>query len=406
MKKRSFITSATILLLVTLFSCSEEPVGRTPTNHTPPGKVTHIDVTPLPGGAKITYQLPENDDLLYVKAVYCVNGVEKTEAASLYNKSLEVKGFGSTEEQTVRLYCVNRSNVYSEPVEVIFAPDTPPITLIRESMAMQRSFGGVQLTWRNEHKAPVAIYLIAADSVGELKVADIVYTSSTQGKFNLRGFDPTERLFGAYVRDRWDNYSSTLQGWFSPFEEEQLDKKKFRREVLGGDNTSIYGNEPNSWGFHFMYDDIVVTDKSYLFYMQSLESKFPNYFTIDLGVTVKLNRYTLWQRLYENEYLNANPKRWKLYGSATLNLDGDEFYWKEGFKQDWFLLADCYAFKPSGENSPVTQEDRDYALKGHEFDFPLDAPPVKYVRFCIEETWGGTAQCAVNEVTFWGRKGF
>ncbi len=64
----------------------------------------------------------------------------------------------------------------------------------------------------------------------------------------------------------------------------------------------------------------------------------------------------------------------------------------------------CYSFKPSGENTPITNEDKEYAANGFEFEFPLDAPPVRYLRFYVHETWGGAANIHISELSFfWGK---
>ena len=395
--RNTILVLSTIFLMATLYGCNEEPVGQTPTDSTPPGKITNPDVVNLPGGARITYTLPDDDDLLYVKAVYYINGVEKTSTATLYANSVEVMGFGSTDEQTVLLYCVDRSENHSDPVPVKIYPETPPVLLIRESMTMEAGFGGVSVFWKNEHKATVVIYLMAADENGDMSVADVVYTSAADGKVNLRNFDDTERLFGVYVRDRWDNYSDTLKGVFTPYKEMELDKSLFRRQILLGDNTTIYSSP--QYNFENMWDGIV--GRSQNIYHQRDESN-PNYFTIDLGVTAQLNRYTLWHRV-GYEYGNWNPKRWKVYGTAALSPSTEPAYWIDGgFKNDWFLLADCYSFKPSGDGPDVTQEDSEYAAPGFGFDIPFDIPPVRFIRFQMEESWIGVMGFHIAEVTFWG----
>jgi hypothetical protein len=71
---------------------------------------------------------------------------------------------------------------------------------------------------------------------------------------------------------------------------------------------------------------------------------------------------------------------------------------------DWTLLAECYSYKPSGETNPITQEDRDYANRGFETEFSLDAPPMQYIRFHVLETWGGGNMVHVSELTFWGKE--
>ena len=401
MKNRIVILIASAILGVTLYSCQEEPVGQTPADSTPPGKITNPVPTPLPGGARISYTLPKDDDLWYVKAVYSINGEEKTDAASLYANSVEVMGFGSTDEQTVHLYSVDRSGNHSEAVDVKIKPDTPPIQLIRESMDMSRAFGGVKLLWKNECKAPVAIYLLAADSIGDIQVADVVYTEAIDGKFNLRGFDDSERIFGALVRDKWNNYSDTLKGKYKPFFEEEL-KKPFAKQVLYGDNPQENGDR---YAFSLMWDGLI-TPRSWDQINQA--EGVPNYFTIDLQVTAKLSRYTIWQRhewqnnVWNYMYDNANPRKWQIYGTDHLSTSANNDYWMEGWKDDWVLLKDCEIVKPSG-SGPLTQSDIDAVFAGHEFEIPIDMPPVRYVRFQLESNWGGnTLDWWVAELSFWG----
>lgn len=384
-----------------LYSCHEEPVGQTSTNSTPPGKITNPSVENLPGGARISYTLPADDDLLYVKAVYYINGVEKSAASTLYVNSVEVMGFGSTDEQSVWLYCVDRSGNQSEAEEVKINPTTPPVMLIHESMQMYPNFGGIGISWKNEFKTPIAIYVLAADSVGDIQVADVVYTGVADGRFSLRGFPDTERIFGAYVRDRWDNFSDTLLGAFTPFYEELLDKKKFRPVVLPGDNNNPYPMYP----MEGMWDDSAAEAQYQMYIQISHPAGTPNFFTFELGAVAKLSRYTLWQRLYPTlVYSHTNLKKWKLYGSAELKPTTDLDYWTEGWKDDWFLLADSEIIKPSGNLPVVTQDDMDAAHAGHNFDIDIDAPPVRYIRFFVESTWSGSLECQIAEITFWGQE--
>ena len=60
-----------IPILLLYFGCDEhmhEPITISDGNK--PSKVENIIITPIPGGFDITYDVPNNNDLLYVKAVY------------------------------------------------------------------------------------------------------------------------------------------------------------------------------------------------------------------------------------------------------------------------------------------------------------------------------------------------
>jgi hypothetical protein len=118
------------------------------------------------------------------------------------------------------------------------------------------------------------------------------------------------------------------------------------------------------------------------------------------------------QRFTYSQHFNV--KRWKIYGTNSISQEAfdsqesAEAYWKaegegEGWKGDWFLLADCYSYKPSGmDDNTVTQADRDYSVGGFSFDMNLDAPPVRYVRFHVTETWLNSWEVIIGEITFWG----
>jgi len=186
-----------------------------------------------------------------------------------------------------------------------------------------------------------------------------------------------------------------------PKYEVKLDKSKWKRQHFLGDNNTQNG----SYVWDKIKDEIIATDDGWF----ANVAINPILFTIDLGATVKLSRYSYWMRTGGSppwEYRHFNLKRWNLYGTNTPRFDiHDEAYWiAGGWKEDWAHLANCYTFKPSGENNPTTDEDVEYAARGFGFDIPLDAPPVRYVRFHVDETWGGGYGVNISEITFWGEE--
>ena len=67
--KNKIILSVMTLGLIT-WSCSESPIGQQPIDSIAPGAVSNVNVKNIPGGAILSYTLPDDEDLLYVKAVY------------------------------------------------------------------------------------------------------------------------------------------------------------------------------------------------------------------------------------------------------------------------------------------------------------------------------------------------
>ena len=99
------------LFLIPLFvfvavACSDKEDGDT----TPPGVLTVDMVTPTNGGGIINYTLPDDNDILYVKAEYTnSNGVDVSRASSSYNNSIEIDGLNQTTALTITLYVVDEN---------------------------------------------------------------------------------------------------------------------------------------------------------------------------------------------------------------------------------------------------------------------------------------------------------
>ena len=76
-----------------------EPTGST----TPPSQVLNATVKNLPGAAIIYYDLPDDQNLKYVRASYKVDNMIRTVNASFYTDSLVVEGFPTKGEYDVEL---------------------------------------------------------------------------------------------------------------------------------------------------------------------------------------------------------------------------------------------------------------------------------------------------------------
>lgn len=372
------------MLCIILYSCSESSIGQQPLDKNPPPPPTNAVVENLNGGAVIKYDIPVSDDLLYVKATYKIKNTTRESKSSYYANSIEVSGFGDTKEYKVELRSVDRSRNESEPLIVTINPLTPPVDLISDSFSLLTSFGGVQLTWENKNRADIIISFMASDSTGALVDAEDVYSSVPEGRFTLRGFDTTEREFAVYARDRWDNYSDTVSITTTPYFEEEIDKSTFREAWLPGDA------EPTGHRVEYIWDNIINIGSG--FWHTNAED-LPISCTFDMGVTAQLSRYKLWQRP-GFFYTHNNPKKWELWGSNNPNPDGS-------MDESWILLDSYESFKPSGDG-PLTNEDKEYAEKGEEFEVPIDAPAVRYIRLVMFENWSGGNIAQIAEMSFWG----
>lgn len=399
MKKIVYLSYLLLFQLI-MISCSESFVGQPASSSKQPNELSNPAATPIPGGAIITYDVPDDTDLLSVRAEYILNGKLVNSEVSIYADVLKLEGFGSTESQTVDLYTVNRSFVKSKPVKVSFNPLTPPVVTAIESLSMREDFGGVQFKWENETSSEFAIYLLAEDfETGEMETSEVLYSKQKDGLYSLRGFEDVERTFGICFRDKWDNYSDTVYAQFTPIYEMQLDKSKFKQGKLPGDNISEIND---SWAFWRLYDE-KLDQWGWSTHGGNGGKPGPIRYTFDLGVTAKLSRYKVYQRL-GFEYDHYSPKKWRVYGTDYIEpskMADVDYFDGEVYQQDWIYMGDFEIIKPSGLEKN-TNEDLEVAYAGHEFMFDLSIPPVRYLRFEQFDTWSGGLEVNYREITFWG----
>ncbi|WP_158563328.1 DUF5000 domain-containing lipoprotein [Chitinophaga silvatica] len=382
MKKQSLLLLYTCILFA---GCKKE-------EHTPvnapgdkPDVIKNVSVTSLPGAARITYTLPDNKDVLYVKALYKIRNNETREIrSSYYNNFLITDGFGDTTEHTITLYAVTRGEAQSDAVTTVVKPLSPPVLLVARTLKIRADFGGVNIAFNNESKADIAIVALSNDSSGIYGTADVHYTNRESDSYSLRGYAAEKRKFGFYIRDRWGNQSDTLTVELTPLYEKLLDKTKFREVKLPGDVD--YG-----WGL-----PISNIWNNALWHSADKLTGMPMWITFDLGVTAQLSRIGLWQRPNEWIYLQNNVRQFEIWGSTNPASDGS---WGS-----WTKLIEHTVVKPSGlPVGQVNQADKDAAAAGEQMDVPLNAPKVRYIRVKILRTWtdGGYA-ANIQDMKFWG----
>lgn len=374
-----------------LAGCKNEELGPISKGNGAPYPVVIEKVENLAGGARIHFQRPEVNDLMMIKAVYkLADGKSRTAVVSKYENAITVLGYNDEEEHQVILYSLNAGMQESSPTTVTIKPDKSPLKLVEESMEILSTFGGARFEWRNEHKVPLMFELFAADGEDKLQLTRVFSSSESQSYRALRGFDTEPRRFAAVVTDTSGNISDTiypLDNTLIPLFEQKVDKKRMSVYMLNNDGDYNKFGMQASW----IFDDDVTT--------YGHTEKLPNDFTIDLGSAYKLSRFRLWARLYQNSYYSwGNPRYFRVYGRlAQPSLSGD---WDE-----WTLLETCEVKKPSGlSGTEQTAEDLAVAEEGHEFEMPFDVPSIRYIRFRVDDTWGGTLFAHPAELTLWGKE--
>ena len=384
----------TVVLLCLFYSCSKEEIGQYPVDGVAPGEIKTPEVRNIPGGAIISYIIPDDEDLLYVKVIYKLdNGTTMEQKASSYERSVKVEGLGRSREQTVQLIAYDRSNNSSNPVTVSIHPEDAAIYSILESIDTQADFGGIYLDWENPTEAEVVLMVFTENLDKRLVTAQNFYTRAQVGKGNVRGYPSQPTVFAVALRDRWGNLTDTVRVTYTPMPEVQLDRLKFRRWNPADNSIPYTDLVSQGWIIENMWDNNIGA-KGFSF---PLTTTLPANLTFDLGQTAKLSRFKLHHRADASQlYTGGNFKKFRVYGSATPGVSADF--------DTWTKIGEYQSIKPSGlPMGQISAEDLQYAsTDGEDFNVDINAPPIRYLRFVVDETWGGNTAAQVMELKFFG----
>ncbi len=411
-----------ILSVFAVFSCGRAdlnlPVSK---DGSVPQKVTVTNIENISGGAIITYQMPKDNNVSYVEAVYEIDGVETRRKGSFYTNNISLDGFPVSKEYKVQLFSVSASEVRSEPVDVTIVPDTPPFLLVAQTLDVQPMFGGVKSIFRNPTKANLRITILAKEDAGWREIQTL-YTSVDSGAVYVRGLESREYTFGVVCRDRWQNTSDTLTVKATPLFEEMADYTKFVNYPLPTDvsyelplvGERTYhtgapgaGDPPAMWNGEFK----APFTKTPYFYFQNIKTGFffsglPSSITVDLGQKYMLSRLVYWPRSGQNAvtyaqlYAATHVRTFELWGSNNPSPDGSY--------ASWTKIGSFESFRPSGNTTPgnenSTEEDRRTAVNGENYDMPEDNQPYRYIRYKVFSTWGAQPYWSCSELQFFGQK--
>ncbi len=417
MKKNLIIAIA--LLTGFLTGCEEKEEVKEPWNSP---ALTEYTVTPINGGATITYTIPNDPQILYIMAEYERSGKIYTEKSSVYKNKLTIEGFNTTESVSVTLYKVNRNEQRSEPQVIDFVPLESPISLTKNSLSLQTGFGGVVATWSNPVATELGVRLMTVKD-GKPETRTMYFSAEATEKHAFRGFKDTITTFAISFEDKWGNISDTT--WFTttPFFE-VLAAKPYGdvRATIPYDNASNYST---TLTFAKTYDGVVNDLNSGWLTVSGSDGLSV---TWDMKQVMKLSRMTLWPRATSagQVYYQVNVLAFEVWGAKKLDParlpPADKSYWlhewsvrngvfktvpkdfvlpETTFEDEWEFLGEFHVERLV-DNNAITA----IITQGHQFDFPIEADPVRYIRFFCREANSITPPTnnyfAIGEVSFFG----
>lgn len=360
-----------------------------------PAQVKNIQVTNQKGKATLTYTVPSDPELLYVKATYTIKTGAAEVKASYYANALVLEGFGDTLEHEVKVYSVSRSEVVSEPTVVKVKPLASPIWDVFRSIQVQNAFGGYNLTAANAAKANISVLVLSKNAVNEFEVDNnkSIFTNADAVDSKVRGLDTTTKTFGFAVRDRWGNTTDTVYRQVRPLYETIFPKSKFKEFYLPGDAPQVTNGAAlrYAWDGQYGWPFTSFTD-------QGAGGQAPHTVTIDMGTLGKVSR--VWYRPYQEwggqYYYLTTLKRFEIWGSENPTLNG-------AYDNSWKLLGTYDIKKPSGlPYGTDDASDQAMASAGFSFEVDITAPKVRYLRIRCLENWGGGTAQNINEMAVYG----
>ena len=393
--KTNKILSIFLISFITLLGCKDDD-GQ---DSTPPGSLLVENITPTNGGGIISYSLPDDSDILFVRAEYTNSlGVDVYRVSSSHNNFIEIDGLNQNTPVQVKLFVIDENENMSQPVDIEFTPLPSFIYLVQESITITPDLGGVKLDWENIAEKTVYVHLHIVNA-GEEEIRIISSNNASESVF-VRGLESVEMTFLTKVEDFDGNITELEEkAILTPLFEEMIDKSTWTLISQLSVNGDAWEGQTTA-----VWDDVVDTaetnsDNSYFIIWRDQNGgtlNWPLDIVIDLNKNVRVHRLKVWQRAFwyggptgiPYYYQEENMRSFDLYASNN--------------SVDWTLLGQFDIGDPSDENGNIPQDFIDAAANGHDFDLDGVSEPFRYLKFSLTSNYGSDTYVHGSEITLWG----
>ena len=403
-----------------MITCKKQARFTSETDDTPPGQITLRQYKPLYGGARFFYNLPADEDLLGVEAVYTNKDKQTFKFMSSYFvDSLDVYGFASIQEHKVELFAVDRSGNRSKPLLVPVIPLEPAYAKVAGTIEAKPGFSSFFLTWANELGQNVTVYVdYEFQDKGASRTLTTVFSSNSlvdKRFINDLYLGPTDKVkVKVRVGDIYGNITESInKGEFTLFEDKQIPKQKW---VLPNPNDSI-GGIPMAFGNGVEGRSLKVIDGiidrgDNLNFMhttargrtgKSSDGNMPWNYIIDLGAKYEISRIVTVQR---HSGGLANVSRGQYYRSENVGMY-NVYIWDDAVNK-WEKVMQHQI------PVPVGLTELEFVKRGEAGDMaymypdnPAYTKPTRWFRYEAVKSFNGNytlddANC-LSEITLYGR---
>ncbi|MGL4779912.1 MAG: DUF5126 domain-containing protein [Bacteroidales bacterium] len=395
MKRKAYIYPLLVAFCGLLFSCEDDnKLPQKLTNQAPPAlSAEDVSWRPISGGAVIKYRTPQIQNIRGIEAKYQLEtGKEIVVRGSFLSDSIVVEGYSTETPKNIQLSVIDNSDNYSVPYVLEILPNKSPLSSVKETLKVSPDFGGMQISFKNVDRRPIATFISRVDGNDTLLIEQY-YTDQANPLITIRGEKAEKSDYIFQFRDRWDNYTEKMSYSVTPLFEKKVEHFTYMP-------SEYFHNIPD---YNFMYrwfDGETSAPGWGDIHWPTTNPVTPHWSAIRLTNPTALSRIVLWQFAwgatnYSHYYFGSNARKVELYGSTEANpKSGDP-----ATSDSWEFIMLCEIKMPSGKwynsDNNLSEEDFDVAKnRGHEFILPLKDPMPQYRALCfkvVEAFQGGGA---------------
>ncbi|MDR2473923.1 MAG: DUF4959 domain-containing protein [Tannerella sp.] len=392
-----------LIIALIIISCAEsERYKITPDDSTPPAAPAFVKSRPLPGGAVIYFQVPDERDVLAVETSFKgADGKNIRSASSVFVDTVEVTGFGSAGEHTVELTAVDIAGNRSTPLTVTVTADEPPVIAVAKSVKVYPAFGSLVIAWEDKwlKNVSLTVALTYTPQGGTQVNQEISFDTYMTERRTISGIplvNGEKVQVKTSVIDKFGNTAQGIDTLCVLLVDKAISKAGWSLPapgtVIGGvvqsDGNYLFGRSENA------IDGLKETDENATNNYWHTTQTNPWNIIIDLGAEYELSRIVTHQR-YSYTELNQSIRGAYYRGDNVLRYN---MYIFNSTTQQW-EIASLHEI-----SVPVVMDQAEYRLLGDRGDesylypeLPRFSRPARYFRL---EAINGKY---ISEITLYGK---